>query len=64
MTDGRGDRAPAAATPTSLIVLNNDAIVCEDCFDPPVLELDAGLIPWARTTAGQCSRCGAEPATP
>jgi hypothetical protein len=64
MTGVRGDQPSAVATPTSLIVLNNDAIVCEDCFDPPVLELDAGLIPWARTTAGQCSRCGAELATP
>jgi hypothetical protein len=60
MTGVRGGQSSPVAGPTSLIVLNNDAIVCEDCFEPPVLEVDAGLIPWACTTAGQCSRCGAE----
>jgi len=43
-----------------LIVLNNDAVICDDCYEPQNLEVDPGLIRWARIASGQCSCCGAE----
>jgi len=60
MTTERDNEQPTGAAPPSLIVLNNDAIVCEGCYEPQAMELDPGLIPWARITSGHCSRCGAE----
>jgi len=64
MTSVRHNERPAGAAPPSLIVLNNDAIICEDCYEPQVLELDPGLIPWGRIPIGACSRCGTEMAVP
>jgi len=64
MTGARGDQPPEGAAPASLIVLNNDAIVCDGCYEPQDLELDPGLIPWARITSGLCGGCGAEVAGP
>jgi len=60
MTSARDNERPAGLAPPSLIVLNNDAIVCDACYEPQALEMDPGLIPWARVASGECSRCGAE----
>jgi hypothetical protein len=62
---GEHDNDPGSASgAATLIVLNNDATVCEACYEPQALELDPGLIPWARIASGECSRCGADPASP
>ena len=34
MTGARGNQPSAGTAATLLIVLNNDAIVCEDCYEP------------------------------
>lgn len=42
-----------------LIVLNNDTVICDGCYEPQVLETDPGLIPFARISKGVCGCCGA-----
>jgi len=64
MTSAREHEQPVSAPPPSLIVLNNDAIVCDACYKPQALELDPGLIPSACIASGECSRCGAGSAAP
>lgn len=53
MTSAREHEQPVSAPPPSLIVLNNDAIVCDTCYEPQALELDPGLIPWACIASGE-----------
>jgi len=60
MSGPASNRPRAGGERPLLIVLNNDAVICEDCYEPQNLEVDAGLIPWARIASGQCSCCGAE----
>lgn len=60
MTGASSNRPRAGAEHPLLIVLNNDGIMCEDCYEPQNLEVDPGLIPWARIDSGQCGCCGAE----
>jgi hypothetical protein len=64
MTGEHDTEAGMGGSAATLIVLNNDAIVCEPCYEPQALELDPGLIPWARIASGECNRCGAGPASP
>ena len=47
----------------SLIVLNNDTVVCDDCYElnapsETAPEVDPGQVPFGRTLVGQCSSCG------
>lgn len=60
MSGPSSNRPRAGAERPLLIVLNNDAVICEGCYEPQNLEVDPGLIPWARIASGQCSCCGAE----
>lgn len=45
----------------ALIVLNNDTVICETCWenrDTPSMEIDPDQVPMGRTTRGECYRCG------
>jgi hypothetical protein len=43
---------------TKRLVLNDDTVICRDCYEPPVLELDAGRVPIGETDQLPCSICG------
>jgi hypothetical protein len=44
-----------------LIVLNNDTLCCEDCYEPQEpYETDPGLIPYGLVDHGECASCGAK----
>lgn len=43
-----------------MIVLNDDTIVCEGCYEEnkPNVETDPGLVPFAYGVSGECKNCG------
>ena len=44
---------------TKRLVLNDDSVICRDCYEPQVLELDPGRVPMGETDQLPCSICGA-----
>ena len=42
------------------IVLNDDTVICRDCYEPDVLEVDPGRVPIGETDQLPCSRCGTD----
>lgn len=45
----------------AMIVLNDDSVICEDCYDDnaseTALEIDPGAVPFARIPGGRCKIC-------
>jgi hypothetical protein len=41
------------------LVLNDDTVICRDCYEPQVMELDAGRVPIGETDQLPCRICGA-----
>jgi hypothetical protein len=41
------------------LVLNDDTVICRDCYEPDVLELDPGRLPMGETDQLPCGICGA-----
>jgi hypothetical protein len=44
---------------TARLVLNDDTVICRDCYQPDVLELDVGRVRMGETDRLPCSICGA-----
>ena len=44
---------------TKRLVLNDDTVICRDCYEPQVLELDADRVPMGESDQLPCSICGA-----
>jgi hypothetical protein len=44
---------------TKRLVLNDDTVICSDCYEPQVLELDAGRVPMGEIDQLPCCICGA-----
>jgi hypothetical protein len=44
---------------TTRLVLNDDTLICRDCYEPDVLELDPGRVPIGETDQLPCCICGA-----
>lgn len=43
----------------TLIVLNNDVVICGDCYEAEEpFEIDPGRVPFASVEIGTCSNCG------
>jgi hypothetical protein len=55
----RGSHITDTTNDTTLIVLNDDSVICRDCYEPDVLEVDPGRVPMGETDWLPCSRCGA-----
>lgn len=50
--------------PNFLIVLNNDTLICDGCYEvnklsETAIESDFGTFPMGRTARGECATCGA-----
>jgi hypothetical protein len=46
-------------TQSPRLVLNDDTVICRDCYEPPNLEIDPGQVPIAETDQLPCWVCGA-----
>lgn len=62
--DRSGPLTPPAVKRPSLLVLNDDTVVCEDCHElnkpsGSEVEWDFGTFVFGHTDHGQCSSCGA-----
>ena len=42
------------------LVLNDDTVICRDCYEPDVLELNPGRVPVGETDQLPCAICGAD----
>jgi hypothetical protein len=42
------------------LVLNDDTVICRDCYEPDVLELNPGRVPVGDTDQLPCAICGAD----
>ena len=45
------------------LVLNDDTVICRDCYEPDVLELNPGRVPVGETDQLPCAICGADDTT-
>jgi len=43
---------------TPRLVLNDDSVICRECYQPDVLELDPGRVPMGETDQPPCCICG------
>lgn len=59
MCSSRMDTGVTVLT-SRFIVLNNDTVICDECYEPQFPEVDPGLVPFAHIQHGTCSTCGKE----